>query len=941
MFRNVLLGQNEIKPELINYPKNVYNAEGQNWSVTQDENKFFYFGNNKGLLVFSGAEWTLYPLPKQQIIRSVASDKRGKIYTGAFGEFGYWQKSLYGTYKYHSLDKLVTDSLFEEEEIWKIIATPDEVLFQSFSRIYLLRNNQVKTIVAPGTIMFSFLIRDKFYVDVLGRGIYTIDDNNSLVPITSSSAISNFKINFILPYGSNEMLVGTEKDGIFVFNGKDYEPFACTDDLYFKMNEINNGIQISDNLFAIGTISGGVLLIDASGKTVCKIDRNYGLQNNTVLNLYKDADGNCWMALDRGVTQLVLNSNISYFRDLQGKTGTVYSIAIFQNYIYVATNHGLYRAPFTSLMTFDENTLTRFHNIANQVWDLKVIDNQLFCGTNSATIVINGNDVTTLLDSTGSWDIEALKSNPDILLEGTYLGIAVFKKMNGRWTFSNFMSGTEYMPINKLRIDNHGLIWINHAYKGVFVLQPTPDYTHVVAIKELEKASGAPQNNNLSFFEYDTNMLVNSSAGIFKYDFAHNALYPEGLLKKDFGEYFYSRSIIADSAKGFWLINNDDAVNYKSAQTEDFRSFTFNSKIFSLVSGFENIIPYSASQSFICGEEGFAVINRNLYKGRMSYAAPVITGIEIYNKGHYNFVDSAHIEGADKIILPYKQNGIIIHFSSLNYSANVQYSYSLGKDGAAVWSEWTHLPLKDFPNLSPGEYVFKLKTNLTDDITTIYINISSPWYWSIVSEIIYVLLVVLIIYLSVRWHHHRLAKQHYQLTEKMKEEVALQRQKSENEILRLKQAQLSEEVVHKSEDLAKLAMDLIKKKNILKKIKDNLDTLKKYNNTDEIHTSVQKLSKSLDKHVKDEENEWHLFDNGFNKVHEEFFEKLLQKYSDLTAQDLRLAAYLKMNLSTKEIAPLLNISTRGVEIKRYRLRKKMQLEEHENLNDFMIKFMNA
>ncbi|HEU0226802.1 MAG TPA: LuxR C-terminal-related transcriptional regulator, partial [Arachidicoccus soli] len=60
-------------------------------------------------------------------------------------------------------------------------------------------------------------------------------------------------------------------------------------------------------------------------------------------------------------------------------------------------------------------------------------------------------------------------------------------------------------------------------------------------------------------------------------------------------------------------------------------------------------------------------------------------------------------------------------------------------------------------------------------------------------------------------------------------------------------------------------------------------------------------------------------------------------FPNLTAQDLRLAAYLKMNLTTKEIAPLLNISTRGVEIKRYRLRKKMNLDEHENLSDFMIR----
>ncbi|QEC73562.1 hypothetical protein FSB73_19730 [Arachidicoccus ginsenosidivorans] len=107
---------------------------------------------------------------------------------------------------------------------------------------------------------------------------------------------------------------------------------------------------------------------------------------------------------------------------------------------------------------------------------------------------------------------------------------------------------------------------------------------------------------------------------------------------------------------------------------------------------------------------------------------------------------------------------------------------------------------------------------------------------------------------------------------------------------------------------------------------------------EDIHAHIQKISKVLEKNAKDEENEWHLFDNGFNKVHEDFFDRLIKAYPELTAQDLRLAAYLRMNLTTKEIAPLLNISTRGVEIKRYRLRKKIHLDEHENLNDYMIRF---
>jgi DNA-binding NarL/FixJ family response regulator len=81
-----------------------------------------------------------------------------------------------------------------------------------------------------------------------------------------------------------------------------------------------------------------------------------------------------------------------------------------------------------------------------------------------------------------------------------------------------------------------------------------------------------------------------------------------------------------------------------------------------------------------------------------------------------------------------------------------------------------------------------------------------------------------------------------------------------------------------------------------------------------------------------------VFEMNFNQVHEQFFKKLKADFPELTPGDLKLAAYLKMNLSSKEIAPLLNISIRSVENKRYRLRRKLNLEEEENLTEFMLRY---
>ena len=71
-------------------------------------------------------------------------------------------------------------------------------------------------------------------------------------------------------------------------------------------------------------------------------------------------------------------------------------------------------------------------------------------------------------------------------------------------------------------------------------------------------------------------------------------------------------------------------------------------------------------------------------------------------------------------------------------------------------------------------------------------------------------------------------------------------------------------------------------------------------------------------------DDWKLFEEAFNNADKDFLKNLKQKHPELTSNDLRLCTYLRLNLSSKEIAPLLNISSRSVEVKRYRLRKKME-----------------
>src|SRR5213075_552925 len=86
------------------------------------------------------------------------------------------------------------------------------------------------------------------------------------------------------------------------------------------------------------------------------------------------------------------------------------------------------------------------------------------------------------------------------------------------------------------------------------------------------------------------------------------------------------------------------------------------------------------------------------------------------------------------------------------------------------------------------------------------------------------------------------------------------------------------------------------------------------------------------------DKDWEHFATHFDKVHSDFLVSLKQQYPNLNLNDLKLSAYLRMNLSTKEIAQLMSVSIRGVEISRYRLRKKLEIPTRENLSNYLLNF---
>ena len=924
------------KPEIINHTKQVYNAQYQNWNISQDNvTKFMYFANSKGLLEYDGSEWKVYELPQKQKVRSVAIDKKGRIYTGGLGEFGFWLSNEKGTLIYQSLKKLVPDKSFQNEEIWNILIMPKGVIFQSFGFIYLYKpeNNQVVRLNNPGTILFVHEVRNRFFVEVIDNGLYELNLDKPLkqqfVLIKGSEFLGNQSINTILPYQENELLIGTNK-GIYIYDFQNFRALNKQTNDFISQNQLNKGLYLGNNLYAFGTILDGVIITNQKGEILEHFNTKNGLQNNTVLSLSKDVDGNLWVGMDKGIDLITLSSPLKYFNDLEGKLGTVYDVAIHQGNIYLGTNQGV----FYSKLSQKQANFQLIPNTQGQVWDLEIIDNQLLCGHNNGTFIIENNRTNLISRITGGYVIKKLKSNPNILIQGTYTNLCIYKKaIKNKWQFSHEIVGLS-APIRRIEEDELGNIWVNKASNELIKIYLSKDYRKIIK----QENFNAPFFSNAVLFKLDEQICVKTVKGILKYNLTSQKFIPSNEFQKSLNHQEIRKifPVLNNnvSSKEYFILKNDGGLSFiNSAGKERIIPIKKNQ----WVDDYENIVQIDDENFLICTENGFVLLPKQIISQTplKNIDKPLIRGITIQDFSELN-LSFRKQEFQPNLVFDYDQNNLTISFATPNYGRIVNYSYLL-ENASKNWSNFQNITQKEFNNLPPNTYIFHVKSDLNPTETTLTFEIKQPWYWNIWSRLFYLFILIGVGFLSYQLHLKRLRIKQNQIREKLEKKLERQAEINSAEIIQLRNEQLEKSIISKSEELANSTMAVIKKNELLLTIKKGLSKIKTEPETRNANTNFNQVLHLVDSNISTEQD-WQVFENNFNQVHEEFIKKLLMNYPNLTPSDVKLAAYLRMNLSTKEIAHLLNITNRSVELKRYRLRKKMNLETEINLGEFMMAY---
>ncbi|QNF32820.1 hypothetical protein HUW51_08775 [Adhaeribacter swui] len=955
--------KNEGVPFIHNFTQKVYNASPQNGAIVQDNRGVMYFGNSYGILEYDGNRWRLVELPNKTIVRSLAKDNKGRIYVGGQNDFGYLQPNAQGQMSYVSYKPLIPEQYKEFEDVWDIYPTKEGVYFATGAGVYQLQNGRIQFYAVPGSSSgFSFYVQERLLMRASGKGIYEFKNGRATF-IPNSEILATYNIADMVPYADNRILMVTTEHGIFEYDGySNFKPWGTPAQDFFKNNRVNCAIPLA-NGYAVGSTLGGLLMLDKSGQPQKLLNRENGLQASHIQFIYQDNSGNLWLGLNNGIDYVEINSPFTLFSAKNGVPGSGYASYLQADKLYLGTNDGLYfKNCLANESPLQPAAFQLMTGTQGQVNNLQNINGKILLAHHNGPFEITNDKAVRISEHTGIWLFLPLKSRPGYVLCGTFRGLLLYKIEAGKIMFVRRISGFQESS-RVMEEDAAGNIWIAHVYKGIYKVTLSTGLDKVENLKFYDAHQGFPSNLFINVFKINNQLVFTGEHGIYQYN-PQKDFFEEN---EEFTKYFDKnkpiRKLIQDREGNIWFAagNEMGVLQKRGDGTYNVERKLFNKLESRLVAGFEHIAYYNPATVLIATNEGFVLYNSTfpLNKKQENQFSTLIRQVEITGGTRDSLLTGGTYlaqglntvnQPANKIPqLPYQLHSLRFTYSATSYEETdkMQYQYFLeGYD--KNWSAWTLATQKEYTNLVEGTYVFHVRGqdiyNKAGTEATYTFTIAPPWYRTGWAYAVYIIVGVSLLFLLKKIIEQREKKETERLRQEQEKALKLQEAqhaeqvlKAEKEIIKLNNDKLENELNHKNKELASSAMHVTQSLDSIQRLKDQLqETMIRINDGEALH-HMRKLLRSVEEEI-NFENNWEQFEIHFNQIHQDFIKRLRCDYPQLTHRDIKLCTYLRLNLSSKEIASLLNLSLRGIETSRYRIRKKMNLEQDINLTEFILKY---
>ncbi len=926
----ILLLQNVLAftPFVRNFSKSTYQAASQNWSIGQDSNGVIYVGNHYGLLRYTGSKWQLYPLREgmQKPVRSLlVADER--IYVGSLGEFGYFAKTEMGEMCYTSLsDSLPAKS---HSQIWSIVKYNNSIIFQHFGGYFVYDGECLNQFPLNERLQMLHTV-DKSIYTILGNNIVHYDGGLFQPVVTTKPMSESFITGGIVARNSKELLLITEEKGILQLDENKLSRWDIA-----MANEIRNAkpnkcLLTFDSLIIIGTILNGVYALDLNGNLHWHINTENGLPNNTILNLYCDKNNDIWVALDDGVA-MIQHANMIQTQKFEKNIGFIYDIASIADTYYVATNQGLFELD----QSFRNPHLVP--NTSGYILSLDRMNNgSLLIGHSKRTMLIdkNKNLQTISRSAAGGMSVKPIDHSRNMVMQSSYMSLSIYEEQAGGWKFRNRIPGLN-IPIQSFELERKAdayTAWCAHSSTGLFKLKINSHLRKIEEQHYYPVLNKEFKHSKITVARVAQDLLFLDGKSIYTYSEEMDSFALSSTWNSQLGEYAKATRVVHVSKSRYWFINPQGAalVSVKDKNIAILNSLNYASFGLTMLDDFENIVPISNTHSLLCFQNGLMRIPHTKAIAHKKTSAP--THLQCLKVTAYNSEGNTRkmsINSTPLESLPYAFNNLFfsVDYACFDQKFTIQYCI---KSLSSNWIEMSELGNIDLTRLPSGKHTigFRIVDDLGKENTRInyQFEILPPYYASSTAFALYVLILV-----TIGWLIYFMAKRRIE-----KKEAEL-RKEQELHIIHLENEKLSNELVYKSKEVTATTMHIIQKKELLQTLQKEL-TMQKEELGDKYPRPYYNRMMSIIEHNSMSDEEWNIFQVNFDLIHQSFFRNLRLQHPSLSAQDLKLCALLRLNLDTKQIANMLNITIRGVETRRYRLRKKMDLDSETGLTEFLVDF---
>ncbi len=869
------------------YSSEDYNSSAQVWSATSDERGIMYFGTNRHLVVYDGKTWQKFQARNRSIFRSLATDSNNIVYAGSYNEFGRFLPDSAGGFRYESISKLLPDSLQGFRDVWKTLPSSHGVYFLSVEYIFRYFNENLTVIPKGITPLFGSNINDTiWYVDKnFGLGAI-IGGKIKVYPNAEILAKRKSGIVNILNGGTNKLRIITQNRGMFIYNIGDKK--LIQDSLqyglekYLEKNEVYTAVHLGGSRIALGTIRGGIVIINKNGDLVRIINKARGLKAGSIYALHADKFQNLWAMGSNGIDQIFTNYPAHRYTEKHGLIGYPTNVIQHKGKTYIATLKGLcYIDGYQLNTTNDRHPVHHIKTITESCWSFTIINDQLFVTTSKGIYQVTDNSARMILPNRFTFSMVASKKHAKRVYIGLQKGMATanirFAK-NGNASISNFRE----IPAVNARVlaiveGKNNRVWLGTHTSGLQLVTFIGDSPSNYKITRFNEKNGLPKIlNNTSPFYIRKKLYIGTKKGLYK---PVNLSTPTDSLIRFTYDNQYNPVLSRDTVPVSQFASINDTTFLVDADELGYLHMGKKQKNF-ITAPFKRIrnevshYSYNSNHKImnICTPDAYYVFNREKNIHYDQPFRPLIRRVTFGNDSlvfEGNFTNKQYL---DKIytkqsadftpIIKYKNNNLTINYAPAFYTENqkIQYQYKIeGFD--ENYANWTNKTQATYTNLPEGQYVFKLRAKNIYGVTGLAapysFTIEPPWYRTVWAYIFYTLIGILVLIAILRLYTYALQKQNRRLDKMVKQRTKELKERNE-EIEQQKEeirVQKDELEIHKNhlEQLVDKRTEELKKAKERAEESDNLKSAFLANMSHEIRTPMNSIVGYADLLVEEED----------------------------------------------------------------------------------------